>query len=105
MTGGALLFDNILIGGRTEDEMLENLDKFLEVALHYNVYLKIEKSWFGFKEVKFFGYKVVDGRYYLEDSRAEAIDLIPFPNSPSLASHLYRVVDRPCRVAKAKRGG
>ena len=52
-----------------------------------NCYLKIEKTWIGFREVKFFGYKVHDGRYYLEDSRAEAIDLIPFPNKNSVSSN------------------
>jgi len=75
----SILFDNILIGGKDENELLTNLEKFLKQCEKYNVYLKIDKSWFGCREVKFFGYKVVDGRYYLEDSRSEAIDLIPFP--------------------------
>ena len=84
----SLLFDNILIGGKTEAEMVENLGKFLERARKFNVYLKIEKTWIGFKEVKFFGYKVRDGKFYLEDSRAEAIESIPFPASPTLANNL-----------------
>jgi len=78
-----LLFDNILIGADSYDDLLEKLDKFLAKAEEYNVYLKIEKSWFGFKEVKFFGYKVCGGNYYLEDSRSAAIDAIPFPNPES----------------------
>jgi exonuclease III len=83
----SVLFDNILIGGETELEMVENLEKLMAKAEEYNVYLKIEKTWIGFQEVKFFGYKVTNGRYYLEDSRSEAIDLIPFPNSKSVANN------------------
>jgi hypothetical protein len=84
----SVLFDNILIGGRTEEELLENLTKFLDKAAEYNVYLKIQKTWIGFSEVKFFGYKVIDGKYYLEDSRAEAIDRIPFPSHTHSANNL-----------------
>jgi hypothetical protein len=52
----------------------------LQRAADFNVYLKIEKSWLGLKEVKFFGYLVREGCYYLEESRASAIDAIPFPS-------------------------
>jgi hypothetical protein len=55
------------------------------VAEKYNVYLKIEKSWFGYKVVNCFGYKVREGQYYLEDSRSKAIDLIPFPSGSTQA--------------------
>lgn len=86
-----ILFDNILIGADTHADMLEKLEKFLAKAEQYNVYLKLEKSWFGFEEVKFFGYKVTAGRYYLEDSRSDAIDLIPFPSgTPAAATTAMR---------------
>ena len=53
-----LLFDNVLLGGTSYQDCYDKIHKFLDVARAANVYLKLEKSWFGLKEVKFFGYKV-----------------------------------------------
>ena len=75
-----LLFDNVLLGGTSYKDCYEKLAIFLQRAAEFNVYLKIEKSWLGLKEVKFFGYLVREGCYYLEESRASAIDAIPFPS-------------------------
>ena len=63
-----LLFDNVLLGGTSYKDCYEKLAIFLQRAAEFNVYLKIEKSWLGLKEVKFFGYLVREGCYYLEDS-------------------------------------
>jgi hypothetical protein len=74
-----LLFDNILIGGVTPQDCYEKLSLFLDRAREFNVYLKIEKTWIGLKEVKFFNYMVTGGKFYLEESRSAAIDLVSFP--------------------------
>ena len=74
-----LLFDNILIGGDTPADCHTKLKLFLERAAKHNVYLKLEKTWLGYKEVKFFGYKVREGQFYLDEDRSTALDLVKFP--------------------------
>ena len=43
--------------------------------------MKMAKTWLGFKEVKFFGYKCQKGFYSLTEDRKEALLKIPFPTS------------------------
>jgi hypothetical protein len=74
-----ILFDNILIGGNSYKDCYDKLSLFLDRTKKFNVYLKLEKTWLGLKEVKFFGYMVSGGKFYLEDSRSAAIDLVKFP--------------------------
>ena len=83
-----LLFDNVLIGGVSHEDIEQKMALFLERCDHYNVYLKLSKSFVGLKEVKFFGYNVCDGKYYLEGSRSEAIDLIKFPSHKTKAANM-----------------
>ncbi len=73
------LFDNVLIGGESYRQCYERLALFLERAERYNVYLKFDKTYLGFKETKFFGYVVCNGTYRMGEDRCAALDLIKFP--------------------------
>ncbi len=75
------IFDNILIGCMSYQDAYEKLETFLDRCIQHNVVLKFSKSFLGFKEVKFFGYKVKQGSFELTDDRKEAILNIPFPES------------------------
>ena len=58
------------------------MDKFREVRdrrNERNVVLKFSKSTFGFTHVKFFGYKVQDGKWCLDDDRKQAVTDTPMP--------------------------
>ena len=78
------IFDNVLIAGDSHEEICERLELFLKVAKEKNVYLKLSKTWVGFKEVKFFGYYIKNGTYRMGDDRFEAVEKVEFPNVAKL---------------------
>jgi hypothetical protein len=43
--------------------------------------VKLRKSWFGVKEVNFFGYVVTHGKWRMSDERKAAISDMVFPNT------------------------
>ena len=44
-----------------------------------NVVLKFSKSWIGFQQVKFFGYKVTPGKYEMDEDRKQSVMEAPMP--------------------------
>ena len=75
------LFDNLLILCNGMDDGLVKLQKIIDRCYERNVVLKFSKSWIGFEEVKFFGYRVVSGRYKLEEDRKQAVLDSPMPKN------------------------
>ena len=75
------LFDNLLIGAYSEQDLYEKIDKFLDRCKEHNLVLKITKSNIGFEEVEFFGYRIRKDFYELTEERKEVLKDIPFPNS------------------------
>ena len=75
------LFDNLLIGAYSEQDLYEKINKFLDRCKKHNLVLKITKSNIGFEEVEFFGYRIKKDFYELTDDRKEVLKDIPFPNS------------------------
>jgi len=66
------LFDNILV---LCNDLHDGIEKFLKILRRCDerrVVLKFAKSWIGFQEVKFFGYKVTPGRYEMKQSVLDA---------------------------------
>jgi hypothetical protein len=60
----------------------DGMDKLSEVknrCNECNVVLKFSKSTFGFTHVKFFGYKVQDGKCCLDDDRKQVVTDTPMP--------------------------
>jgi hypothetical protein len=55
------------------DDGTDKLRKVRDRCNERNVVLKFSKSTFGFTHVKFFGYKVQDGKWYLDNDRKQAV--------------------------------
>ena len=76
-----VLYDNILVLANTFDEAYEKLVLVLQKALEFNIILKMEKTWLGYRTVKFFGYEITHGSYELGKERKDAIEAIEFPKN------------------------
>ena len=73
------LFDNLLILCHVYDDGINKLRKVRDRCNERNVVLKFSKSTFGFTPVKFFGCKVQDGKWCLDDDRKQAVTDTPMP--------------------------
>ena len=58
---------------------MDKLRKVKNRCYKCNVVLKFSKSTFGFTHVKFFGFKVQDGSWCLDDERKQAVTDTPMP--------------------------
>ena len=58
---------------------MNKLKKVTDRCYERNVVLKFLKSTFGFTHVKFFGYKVQDGKWCLDDDHKQAVMDTPIP--------------------------
>ena len=76
-----VIFDNILIGAYDEKDACKKFKQFLEIADKHNVLLKMSKTWLGFDSVKFFGYKISQGKYELDEDRKNSIMSCEMPMS------------------------
>jgi putative transposase len=76
-----VIFDNVLLLANDYDDAYKKLEIFLQKCDEFNVVLKFAKSYLGFSEVQFFGYKVKQGSYELTEDRKDAIMKIPMPKS------------------------
>ena len=76
------IFDNILVLCNDYDDGMIKLEKIIDRCYERNVVMKFSKSWIGFQQVKFFGYKVTPGKYEMDEERKQAVAAAPFPNGP-----------------------
>jgi hypothetical protein len=67
------LFDNLLIMCLMYDDGMHKLREVKNGCYERNVVLKFSKSTFGFIHVKFFGFKVQNGKWCLDDDRKQAV--------------------------------
>ena len=82
------IYDNFLLLATSYADAYEKLEKFLDRCIEHNVFLKPSKSWFGTKEVNFFGYKCTANSYRLDDERKKAVSTLPMPTSAT-AMHRF----------------
>ena len=75
------MWDNILVLGHNQENLVDNLIPFFERCKKYNLKLKMAKSTFGFEQVSFFGYDVRHNSYSLGEDRKETLRNIQFPSS------------------------
>jgi len=75
------IFDNLLILATDYEDAYRKLDLILDRCIERNIILKMAKSWFGNKEVNFFGYSCTENSFTLTDERKLAVQEIPFPNT------------------------
>jgi hypothetical protein len=73
------LFDNVLVLCSSTEDEIEKLRKVLMNCKERGVVLKFAKSWIGFQQVKFFGYKVTPGKYELDEDRKATIRQTEMP--------------------------
>lgn len=74
------IFDNILVGGRTYEELYDNIVVIINRCIEFNIILKMGKSWFGRDYAEFFGYTVRHGSISITEKRKTAITSVPFPS-------------------------
>jgi hypothetical protein len=68
-----VIFDNMLVLCDSLDDAAEKLNLVLLRCQEFNLFLKYEKSYFGFREREFFGYMCKSGSFELTDKRKEEI--------------------------------
>ena len=73
--------DNLLIGGNSLQELLENFKTVIRRCADYNVILSAGKTKFGMREAPFFGYIIGNGCYRVNPERQAAISQIAFPEN------------------------
>ena len=75
------LFDNILVLCNDIDDGVNKLQKIIQRCHERRVVLKFAKSWIGFQQVKFFGYKVTPGQYEMDEERKQGVMEAPMPSN------------------------
>ena len=75
------LFDNVLVLCESLTDGIEKLRKVIQRCRERGVVLKFAKSWIGFQQVKFFGYKVTPGKYELDEDRKATIKEAEMPKT------------------------
>ena len=73
------IFDNLLVLAHNHDDLLSKLELIFRRCKERNVILKFKKSFIGFNEVIFFGYKCRKNSYTMSEEKTAAIGKIPFP--------------------------
>ena len=58
-----IFMDDVIIHGKTRDELTARVGEFLQICKEENLHLKISKSTFETQEVNFLGYKIKSGQY------------------------------------------
>ena len=58
-----IFMDDVIVHGKTRDELMARVGEFLQTCKDENLRLKISKSTFETQEVDFLGYKVKRGQY------------------------------------------
>lgn len=83
-----VLFDNVLLLADSYEDAYAKFEKFLDICLSRNLFLKFDKSWLGVEQVDFFGYICNNKSYRLSEKRMQAIRDIPMPETQKQAQSL-----------------
>ena len=59
-----IFMDDVIVHGKTRDELTACVSEFLQTCKEENLRLKISKSTFETQEVDFLGYKIRNGQYF-----------------------------------------
>ena len=73
------IFDNLLVLCHHLEDGLDKLNKIIDRCYERGVVLKFSKSWIGFQDVTFFGYKVWPASYGLNEDKKEAVLKMAMP--------------------------
>ena len=78
-----IIFDNFCIGADNHIQLFERFKLFIDRCQEFNIHLKFSKSFFGFTQIKFFGYKVTGEGWSMDVDRIEVLNSTPFPDAPT----------------------
>ena len=76
-----IFMDDVIVHGKTRDELIARVSEFLQTCKDENLRLKISKSTFKTQEVDFLGYKVKQGQYSPCPVKTAAIRDWPAPTN------------------------
>ena len=76
-----IFMDDVIVHGKTRDELIAHVNEFLQTCKDENLRLKISKSTFEMQEVDFLGYKVTGGQYSPCPVKMAAIKDWPAPTN------------------------
>ena len=76
-----VVFDNFLLCAHDYDDAYAKLERFLDRCIERNVWCNFEKSWLGFQEVMFFGYRCFNNKYEITEERMQGVLAVAFPDS------------------------
>ena len=76
-----IFMDDVIVHGRTRDELTAHVSEFLQTCKEENLRLKISKSTFEMQEVDFLGYKIRHGQYSPCPIKTAAIKDWPTPTN------------------------
>jgi hypothetical protein len=93
-----VIFDNILFGADNFAQLLERLKVVLKLCQESGLTLKMKKSWFGFTEVDFFGFKISGGKINMHPSKLQKIQELPFPTNKNMAQKVNGVLQFSSRL-------
>ena len=86
-----VIFDNFCIGGHSLQDVFEKFKLFVERCKLFNIFLKFAKCYFGWRDVKFFGYQCDGEGWQIDDERKVAIRAIPFPTGLTTKVRITRM--------------
>ena len=78
------IFYNFLIGADNYPDLISHLKLFFARCKERNIILKMTKSWFGVKEVTFFGFHLKDHLVSLSESHKQEIQKLIMPTNQKL---------------------
>ena len=76
-----IFMDNVIVHGKTCEELTANVGEFLQQCRDEDLHLKISKSTFETQEVDFLGYKIKHGQYVPCSIKTAAIKDWPVPTN------------------------
>jgi len=99
--------DDLIVGGATVDEMLQNLNKTLSVLKENHLFVKLKKCEWMKPRVKFLGHILCDGKLQVNEEKVESVRDWPEPRCPrevraflGLAGYYRRFVPNFASIAK-----
>jgi len=87
-----VIFDNLLILAKDAVDAVAKLEIFLDRCIEWGLCMKMTKSWIGFQEVNFFGYKCTHKKYELTEERKATLREIPFPSGKNKLKQIRRAL-------------
>jgi phospholipid-translocating ATPase len=76
-----VIFDNLLVLATNYEDAYHKVELILNRCKDRNLVLKFSKTWLGFNECEFFGYKCVHNKYELTEKRKNSINSWQWPTT------------------------